>query len=134
MIAPSTTSPALTSDWRARPARPITRATFRAAHNDLFQGRAIALFVREGLGIGRAAAIHDGDPYTHGLTAAFRDSFEDLGDELTTFTAVNKGETDMTAVLTEAAGGDPGVLFFPCSCRRAGLSSSRWEACPASTE
>ena len=113
MIAPSTTSPALTSDLEGSPGPSHQPGYFRTAHNDLFQGRAVALFVRNGLGVTRAAAIHDGDPYTHGLTAAFRDAFTDLGGEVTAFTAVNKGETDMTAVLTEVAGGDPGALFFP---------------------
>ncbi len=73
----------------------------------------MALFVRNELGLNRAAAIHDGDPYTQGLAQAFADAFEELGGEVSTFTAVNKGDTDMTAVLTEVAAGGPQALFFP---------------------
>ena len=113
MIAPSNTSPALTSDLAGTPGSAYQPGYYRTAHNDLFQGRAVALFVRNELGFTRAAAIHDGDPYTQGLTEAFREAFEELGGEVTTFTAVNKGDTDMTAVLTEVASGDPQALFFP---------------------
>ena len=34
----------------------------------------MALFVRNELGLNRAAAIHDGDPYTQGLAQAFADA------------------------------------------------------------
>ena len=113
MIAPSNTSPALTSDLAGTPGSAYQSGYYRTSHNDLFQGRAVALFVRNHLGFERAAAIHDGDPYTQGLTEAFADAFEELGGEITTFTAVNKGDTDMIAVLTEVAAGGPQALFFP---------------------
>ena len=113
MIAPSNTSPALTSDLAGTPGTAYQPGYYRTAHNDLFQGRAVALFVRNELGFEKAAAIHDGDPYTQGLTEAFRDAFEELGGEVTTFTAVNKGDTDMIAVLTEVSAGGPQALFFP---------------------
>ena len=94
------------------PVRPTTPVT-TGAHNDLFQGAAVATWlIKEG--ITSAAAIHDGDPYTNGLAQAFADAYIKLGGEITVFTAVNKGDTDMTGVLTEvAAGGEIGALFFP---------------------
>ncbi len=113
MIAPSNTSPALTSDLAGTPGSAYQPGYYRVSHNDLFQGRAVALFVRNELGFARAAAIHDGDPYTQGLSEAFREAFEDLGGEMTAFTAVNKGDTDMIAVLTEVAAGNPEAVFFP---------------------
>ena len=113
MISPSNTSPALTSDLAGTPGSAYQPGYFRTAHNDLFQGRAVALFVRNELGLNRAAAIHDGDPYTQGLARAFADAFVELGGEVTTFTAVNKGDTDMTAVLTEVSAGGPQAVFFP---------------------
>jgi len=113
MISPSNTSPALTSDLAGTAGEAYHVGYYRTAHNDLFQGRAVALFVHGELGLNRAAAIHDGDPYTQGLAQAFADAFEELGGEVTTFTAVNKGDTDMTAVLTEVAAGDPEAVFFP---------------------
>ena len=113
MISPSNTSPALTSDLAGTAGEAYHVGYYRTAHNDLFQGRAVALFVHGELGLNRTAAIHDGDPYTQGLAQAFADAFEELGGEITTFTAVNKGDTDMTAVLTEVAAGGPQAVFFP---------------------
>ena len=113
MIAPSNTSPALTSDLAGTPGTAHQPGYYRTAHNDLFQGRAVALFVRNELGYDTAAAIHDGDPYTQGLSQAFKEAFEELGGGVTTFTAVNKGDTDMIAVLTEVAAGHPQAVFFP---------------------
>ncbi len=113
MISPSNTSPALTSDLAGTPGKSYQVGYYRTAHNDLFQGQAVARFVFDELGLGNAATIHDGDPYTQGLAQAFSDAFEGLGGEITTFTAVNKGDTDMTAVLTEVSAGDPEAIFFP---------------------
>ncbi|GIT46280.1 MAG: hypothetical protein Ct9H300mP12_08650 [Acidimicrobiales bacterium] len=86
---------------------------YRTAHNDLYQGAAAANFALDVLGVGTAAAIHDGDPYTQGLAQAFANAFEAGGGTITGFTAVNKGDTDMVPVLTEVAAGGPELLFFP---------------------
>ena len=113
MISPSNTSPALTSDLAGTAGDNYHAGYYRTAHNDLFQGAAMAKFVYEELGISEAAAIHDGDPYTQGLAQAFADAFENLGASVTGFTGVNKEDTDMVPVLTEIAAGSPGALFFP---------------------
>ena len=113
MISPSNTSPALTSDLAGTAGDNYPPGYYRTAHNDLFQGAAMAKFVYEELGISEAAAIHDGDPYTQGLAQAFADAFENLGGTVTGFTGVNKEDTDMVPVLTEIAAGSPGALFFP---------------------
>jgi branched-chain amino acid transport system substrate-binding protein len=113
MISPSNTSPALTSDLQGNAGTDYQPGYYRTAHNDLFQGAGVARFVFEELGLTKAAAIHDGDPYTQGLARAFGDSFEVLGGELVDFTGVNKGDTDMTGVLSSVAGFEPEVLFFP---------------------
>ena len=113
MISPSNTSPALTSDLAGTAGDNYHAGYYRTAHNDLFQGAAMAKFVYEELGISDAAAIHDGDPYTQGLAQAFADAFENLGGSVTGFTGVNKEDTDMVPVLTEIAAGSPGALFFP---------------------
>lgn len=113
MISPSNTSPALTSDLKGTAGDNYNVGYYRTAHNDLFQGEAMAKFVFEELGLKTAAAIHDGDPYTQGLAQAFSDAFEALGGEMTGFTGVNKEDTDMVPVLTEVAAGTPEALFFP---------------------
>ena len=113
MISPGNTSPALTSDLAGNPGENHYVGYYRTAHNDLFQGRVMAEFVHNELGLVTAAAIHDGDPYTRGLAEAFADAFEALGGTITAFTAVNKDDTDMVPVLLELAGGNPEALFFP---------------------
>jgi len=113
MISGSNTSPSLTSDLAGTAGSNNYPGYYRTAHNDLYQGAAAAGFAVEVLGVTTAAAIHDGDPYTQGLAQAFADAFEALGGTITTFTAVNKGDTDMVPVLTEIAAGSPELLFFP---------------------
>lgn len=113
MISPSNTSPALTSDLEGNAGTDYHEGYYRTAHNDLFQGQAVAEFVFNDLGLTTAAAIHDGDPYTQGLSQAFADAFEAAGGEITTFVGVNKGDTDMTPVLSEVAQGSPEAIYFP---------------------
>ena len=113
LISGGNTSPALTSDLAGTAGPNYSYGYYRTAHNDLFQGRVMAEFVFNELGISAAAAIHDGDPYTQGLAKAFTDAFDALGGDVTGFSAVNKEDTDMVPVLTEIAAGSPGALFFP---------------------
>ena len=113
LISGGNTSPALTSDLAGTPGDNYSVGYYRTAHNDLYQGAAVAKFVFSELGITEAAAIHDGDPYTQGLAQAFRDAFEREGGTMTGFSAVNKGDSDMVPVLTEIAAKSPGALFFP---------------------
>lgn len=121
MISASNTSPSLTSDLAGTAGADYQPGYYRTAHNDLFQGRAVAEFVFNEQGIDSAAAIHDGDPYTEGLATAFADAFEELGGTVTTVTAVNKGDTDMTGVLTEVGADSPGAVFFPIFMPEAGF-------------
>ena len=113
LISGGNTSPALTSDLAGTAGQNYSVGYYRTAHNDLYQGAAMAKFVFDELGISEAAAIHDGDPYTQGLAQAFADAFEVEGGTVTGFSAVNKDDTDMVPVLTEIAAGSPGALFFP---------------------
>jgi branched-chain amino acid transport system substrate-binding protein len=113
LISPSNTSPALTSDLEGTAGENYSPGYYRTAHNDLFQGSAVADFVFNQLELTKVAAIHDGDPYTNGLATAFKNAFEVLGGEVVAFTAVNKGDTDMTGVLTEVAAAAPEALYYP---------------------
>lgn len=108
MVSPSNTAPVLTD--------PGTHGAgyLRTAHNDKVQGRAMAEFAYNELGLRTAAAIHDGDPYTEGLASVFRASFEDLGGEVVAFEAVSPDSDDLTPVLTTiAAAGPPEFLYYP---------------------
>jgi len=113
LISPSNTSPALTSDLKGTAGEDYHEGYYRTAHNDLFQGQAAANFVNGNLGLSKVALIHDGDPYTNGLTTAFEDAFVGLGGEIVIHTAVGKEDTDMVPALTEVAGAGPELIFFP---------------------
>lgn len=113
LISGSNTSPSLTSDLEGTAGENYHPGYYRTAHNDLFQGATAAKFAFEELGLTKAAAIHDGDPYTDGLATAFANAFTELGGEVVIYTAVNKGDTDMTAVLTAVAAVGPEIVYFP---------------------
>ena len=113
LLAPSNTSPTLTSDLAGNPGLNHSVGYYRTSNNGLYVGEAMARFAYEGLGFVSAAAIHDGDPYSRSIAQAFADSFERLGGTVTGFSAINKEDTDMVPVLTEVATGSPEALFFP---------------------
>lgn len=115
MFSGSNTAPDLTSDLLGTAGENYFPGYFRTAHNDLFQGSAVASFVAEELGFTRAAVVHDGDPYTQGLVTAFAVPFENVfGGEVPVFTATTgEAGVDQTALLTEIADADVEVVFFP---------------------
>lgn len=107
MISPSNTAPVLTD--------PESRQTcyFRTAHNDKVQGRAMAEYVFNELGLTKAAAIHDGDPYTEGLASVFRDSSIQLGGEVVAFEAEAADATNVEPLLTSIAASGPEIIYYP---------------------
>jgi branched-chain amino acid transport system substrate-binding protein len=113
MISGSNTSPSLTSDLQGNANDAFQPGYARTAHNDLHQGQAAAEYVFNELGLTKVATIHDGDPYTEGLTTAMGDAFTELGGEIVLATAVNKGDTDMRPVLTEVAASGAELVYFP---------------------
>jgi branched-chain amino acid transport system substrate-binding protein len=112
LISGSNTSPSLTSDLAGTAGENWYPGYYRTAHNDLFQGATAARFAFEELGLTTAVAVHDGDPYTQGLADAFANAFTELGGTVTIH-AVNKGDTDMTGVLTNIAADGPQIVYFP---------------------
>jgi len=112
MISSSNTSPSLTNDDTDAGGTYLP-GYFRTAHNDLFQGAMGARFAIEVLEAASVATIHDGDPYTEGLANVMGETFVELGGELVFAGAVSKGDTDMTAILTEIASRSPDVVYLP---------------------
>ena len=108
MVSPSNTSPALTD-----PAQSFKIGYLRTAHNDLVQGAAAAEFAYNELGVRKAAAIHDGDPYTEGLAAAFTNSFEELGGEIVAFEAEAADASNVEPLLTTVAAAGPEFIYYP---------------------
>ena len=113
MVAPSTTSPLLTSDLAGNPNPDYHDGYYRVANNDLYQARALSDFAYNELGLRRIVTLHDGDPYTTALVNAFGAAFQALGGEVPVATGIRKGQTDMTPVLTEFAAAGPDGIFFP---------------------
>ena len=108
MVSPSNTSPALTDPEQHQ------AGYLRTAHNDKIQGAAMADFVYNDLGLRKAAAIHDGDPYTEGLASVFSDSFQALGGEIVAFEAISPDASDVIAPLTTiAADNPPEIIYYP---------------------
>lgn len=112
LISPSNTAPSLTNDDTASGGiwQP---GYYRTAHNDLFQGAIAAEFAFNELGLTKLATIHDGSPYAEGLQAVMADTFTELGGEVVFQGAINVGDTDMSAILTEVAAAGPEVIYFP---------------------
>ena len=112
MIAPSTTAPSLTSDLQGNAGSNYHPGYYRTSNNDLYQAEAVAQFAYNELGLRRMAAIHDGDPYTTGLTGAFTTAFEELGGSVALI-SISRGDTDMAPVITQIAAGSPDGVFLP---------------------
>ena len=113
MVSPSNTSPALTSDLAGNAGTDYHAGYFRVATNDLYQARAVADFAYNELGLRRVSTIHDGDPYTSALAAAFGMAFGALGGDVAGTARIEKGDTDMTAALSQFAAAEPDGVFFP---------------------
>ena len=112
MIAPSNTSPSLTNDDIDGGGAHLP-GYFRTSHNDLFLGSLSAQFAIQALEVSALATVHDGDTYTEGAVRVMADTFAELGGEVVFEGAVDKGDTDMTAILTEIAASQPDLVYFP---------------------
>lgn len=119
MISPSCTAPALTGPTTHVP------SFLRTCHNDNVQGRAMADFVYNQLGLRTAATIHDGSPYAEQLQQVFADVFRELGGTITAQEAVNVGDTDMRPVLTSIARTKPEFLYYPIFIAEGGFITAQ---------
>jgi branched-chain amino acid transport system substrate-binding protein len=120
-ISPSNTRPALTAEDRG----PEYAGYLRTAHSDAFQGKAVAEFVFNELGLTKAATIHDGSAYAEALQQVFADEFTALGGEITIQEAVSKGQTDMVPVLTRVAATAPEVVYYPIFIAEGGFITAQ---------
>ena len=113
MISPSNTSPSLTSNLQGAANSNYHTGYFRVSNNDLYQAQAVADFAYNELGLRKMAAVHDGDPYTSGLVAAFDAAFSARGGEVVAVGEIEKGQTDMTDLVLGFEAARPDGLFFP---------------------
>ena len=112
MVSPMTTSSALTNPDRDAGGVWMP-GFFRTVYNNLLEGAVAAQFAYDELGARTMATIHDGSNYAFDLALATERNFAEFGGEITFSGAVNVGDTDMTAILTNIASNPPDVLFFP---------------------
>ena len=112
IISPTNTAPSLTSDLHGNAGTNYHPGYYRPVNNDIHEAQGLARFAYVELGLRRMAAIHDGDPYTSGITDAFTAEFEELGGSVAS-SSISRGDTDLVPVLTEIASGSPDGLFLP---------------------
>jgi branched-chain amino acid transport system substrate-binding protein len=124
MISPANTAPDLTDPAKRAP------GYFRTAHNDKVQGRVAAEFVKNDLGLTKAAVVHDGSVYAQGLINAFAENFKALGGEIVSEQAVNVGDTDMRPVLTTIAAAAPEVIYYPVFIAEGGFMTAQAKEVP----
>ena len=112
MIAPSNTSPSLTNADIAGGGS-YQPGYFRTSQNGLIEGMRLAEFALLALKAETLATVHDGDPYTSGLAGAVASTFAEMGGTVVFEGAVNKGDTDMSSILTEIAVHQPDIVYVP---------------------
>jgi branched-chain amino acid transport system substrate-binding protein len=105
MISPSSTNPNVTKKGDY---------IFRVCFTDPYQGKALATFVRQNLGLSTAAILRDNkNDYSVGLAEVFRAEFTRLGGRITTEQSYSGGDADFRAQLTAIRAADPQVVFVP---------------------
>jgi branched-chain amino acid transport system substrate-binding protein len=120
-ISPSNTRPQLTAEDRDE----TFAGYLRTAHNDNVQGLAAARYAFEELGVTSAATVHDGSAYAEALQQVFADNFTELGGEITTQEAVDRGQTDMATVLSNVAATEPELLYYPIFTAEGGFITAQ---------
>jgi len=111
LISPSSTSPRVTLDQKTGKPQ---KFVFRACFTDSFQGRFLAKFVLETLGLKKAAVLYNADSeYNRGIAHFFQDAYEKDGGKVVAFEAYQNGERhfdDQLGIITKA---HPEILFLP---------------------
>lgn len=113
LVSPASTSPRVTQ---------AGDCIFRVCFVDPFQGKVIATFARQRLGLRRAAVLVDPSaPYSVGLAEFFQKTFVALGGEVVAVQRYSSAENDFRAQLTAIRAAAPDALFLPGYYVAAGL-------------
>jgi branched-chain amino acid transport system substrate-binding protein len=105
MITPSSTNPKVTQ---------VGDYIFRVCFIDPYQGEALAHFVKENLGMNRAAILRDvKSDYSMGLADFFQRTFTSLGGQIVADQSYAKGDSDFKAQLTALKTTNPQAIFVP---------------------
>lgn len=127
IVSPSNTNPNLTAPGTHQP------FYLRTAHNDRIQGAVVADFAYNQLKARTAATVHDESPYSDGLAAVFRDSFQKLGGKIiaTGNQAIQSTDTDFKPVLNTIAQGKPDVIYSPDFVPACAIMAKQMKSIPA---
>lgn len=110
MITGTATNAAVTVD----PSAGRKPFAFRACFIDPFQGQVAAKFALNDLKVKTAVIFYDkANPYTVGLTDAFKANFEKGGGKVISLESYAAQDTDFSAVMTKVAGMNPDMLYLP---------------------
>ncbi len=106
LISPSSTAPSLTDPT-------LHQAGFlRTIYNDKAQGKAVANFAYNVLGLRRMLTVHDGTPYPRELQQTACDNFQQLGGTCVGQIELGSGQNILT-LLQAATPLNPDVIYFP---------------------
>ena len=119
LISPSNSAPPLTAPDTHR------SGYLRTSFNDKVQGKAMAEFAYNELGVRRAATIHDGSPYAKALQKVFVDVFTELGGVVVAEEAINVGDIDMRPILARIAIRHPDFLYYPVFIAEGGFITNQ---------
>lgn len=87
---------------------------FRICFTDPLQGITMAEFIKNDLGLDKAAVIfNNSDEYSSGMKDAFLEKAEEIGLEIVASEAFNEGDVDFGTQLTKIKGTDAQVIFCP---------------------
>ena len=110
MITPASTNPKVTVDEQGN-VRPYV---FRICFTDDFQGKVIAKFVRENLGLQKVAIMTDNaNDYSVGLAKSFRETFTSMGGEVVAEQAFEAKQVDFKSQLTAIRDANPEAIIVP---------------------
>jgi branched-chain amino acid transport system substrate-binding protein len=113
MISPSSTNPKVTQ---------VGDCIFRMCFLDDFQGRAVAQFAFQTLGVKKVAILKDlKSDYSAGLTEFFGNAFKQLGGTIIAEQAYSAGDQDFSAQLTAIKAKKPDAIYIPGYYTEAGL-------------
>jgi len=105
MISPSSTNPKVTQ---------IGDYIFRVCFTDPYQGKALANFVRQNLGLTGAAVLKDNkNDYSVGLAEYFTKTFTAQGGKIVAEQSYSGGDSEFRPQLTAIKAARPQVLFIP---------------------
>lgn len=112
----------------------VTKAgdfVFMASVTDTFQGRVMAQFAIEELGITTVAILTlSGDVYTEGISEFFAANFRELGGEVVANASYKNGTIDFTAQLISIAAAQPDAFFISAFSRDIGPITQQARAIP----